>query len=109
MGSGAILSLAALGVIFALFVWRVVTLRDGPEGHTLLGTFFEFRAANAARAVLEGAGIKVILEDPRSRLLSRITAMPWGSVSLFVPTEDAQKAALVLNEAAKAHQHGPPA
>ena len=105
---GAILSLAGLGVLAAFALWRVAIMRTGPEGYTLLNTFFELETAKEARGVLEGVGIKVILEDVRSRLLPLPSAMPWGSVNLFVPTQDAEQAADTLAEVVKGRHQGPP-
>ena len=108
MSAGAVLFLGAFGCILCIVLWRVTTLQTGPEGHTLLDSFTDLASATAARGILEGAGIDVILEDHRPSWVFRSSALPPGSVNLFVRDADASRAAHLLKEAAaKAHQHGP--
>ena len=110
MSTGAILFLAGAGAILALIMWRVSTLQTGPEGYTLLDSFTELRSANVARGTLEGAGIRVILEDHRRNGVFRGTALPKGAVNLFVPKDEVRRAGhLLKGGATNAHPHGPPA
>lgn len=100
MSTGAILFLLAFGFVLFVGVWRASTIKSGPEGHALLGTFTDLRSVAAVRVKLEGLGIEVVIEDHRRNRVFRGSALPPGSLSVYVPTSALQQAEKALRRTA---------
>jgi len=101
--------LGGFGALLGLILWRVTSLNTAPDGYELLDSFLGVGAAGQARDVLEGAGIKVKIEDHLSRRFYAGPKVAGGAVNLFVPIGEAGRAADVLRQHARAAHHSPPA
>ena len=100
-----------LGVL-ALLIWRLATLNTDPPGYVMLARFDALGTARHAKALLEGAGIPVILQDHTGGWTAAmvVPGSPGGAALVLVPKQDAQRAQEILAHRQKTqHLEHPPA